>query len=354
MEKSSWAISKPGTTSIVNQSRFFPVFSKTRGERKSTLEHIHRRHRFSEMKENKHSTVRKWENMPYDILLKIFMTLNIVDMVSGISGVCSSWRSACCDPVLWKTLDLSQLKSDYINIPSEPYAWSDDRSSEKLMQILKNALSLSRGNVTCLIFHFYIYIKDEHLIYTAERCPGLKRLVLPAWTKVTVEGFRKAVQMCKGLESMTVPCISSPSRIMEAISTNCKNFCELKIMCPFDMEFATAITTRLPKLKVLSLRCSMLFKEALVHILNYLEHLEVLNISHCLLLDIPQSPAPSRVFRELDASILEKASRLREFLTCQENSCTMCQYTINDEGILRWHIYEEGLWRMDEVNSLAH
>ena len=76
------------------------------------------------------------------------------------------------DHVLWKKLDLSKLKSISFNIPLEARTntWSDFQySSKKPMKILKNNLNLSHGNVTCLVFHFYEFIKNELLICAAER-----------------------------------------------------------------------------------------------------------------------------------------------------------------------------------------
>lgn len=81
--------------------------------------------------------------------------------------------------------------------------------------------------------------------------------------------------------------------------------------------------------------------------------MEVLNISHCLLIEVPPHPASKRVIKELDRFILERASRLRLFLTCMEDSCLMCERTKNDEGLMRWYKYEEDLWKADEVCSLA-
>ncbi|OVA11867.1 hypothetical protein BVC80_1645g8 [Macleaya cordata] len=304
--------------------------------------------------EESNSTVRRWEDMEIDILVKIFKSFDIIELTSGISRVCSSWRLACCDPILWKTIDLGLLRSNFIKVPTPPYVWVDDRSDKKLMRVLKIALGLSRGNVTCLIFHFNLYPRDDHLLYAAERCPRLKRLVLPAWNRITKAGICKAVNQWEELESLTMPSIAYPPYIMEVIGANCKNFSQLKIMGPCDTLFASTLAAFLPKLKVLSLRCSILCKEVLVLILDCLEHLEVLNISHCLLIEVPAPPAPRKILRELDQSILEKASKLREFFTCQDESCILCERTINDEGLLRWYKYEEGLWRTDEVSSLAH
>lgn len=303
--------------------------------------------------EDNYSNSRRWEDLDTDILVKIFQTFDIFELTSGIAHVCSAWRFACSDPLLWKTLDLSMLKSNFIKIPLEPYVYVDGRSDKTLTRLLKISLSLSRGNITTLIFHFNLYVSDDQLTYTAVRCPKLKRLVLPAWNRIKKTGICKAIRVWKDLESLTMPSIANPPYFMEEISRNCKNFSELKIMGPCDILCASTLVRCLPKLKVLSLRCSLLNKDALLIILDGLKHLEVLNISHCLLIEVPPHPAPKRVVRELDPCILERASRLRLFRTCMEDSCLMCERTRNDEGLMRWYKYEEDLWKVDEVCSLA-
>uniref|UniRef100_A0A7N2MHF9 F-box domain-containing protein n=1 Tax=Quercus lobata TaxID=97700 RepID=A0A7N2MHF9_QUELO len=294
---------------------------------------------------------RRWEDLDTDILVKIFQSFDILELTSGIAHVCSAWRMACCDPLLWKTLDLSMMKSNFIKIPLEPYVYVDGRSDKILTRLLKISMSLSRGNITTLIFHFNLFVSDEQLTYTAERCPQLRRLVLPAWNRIKKTGICKAIRAWKDLESLTMPGIANPPYLMEEISKNCKNFRELKIMGPCDKFFASTLATFLPTLKVLSLRCSMLYKEALIIVLDSLPHLEVLNISHCLLIEVLPPPGPKKVVSEIDQSIIEKASRLREFLTCMNDSCTMCQRTKIDEGLMRWYRYEEGLWKADEKQN---
>ncbi|GKU89344.1 hypothetical protein SLEP1_g3493 [Rubroshorea leprosula] len=146
--------------------------------------------------------------------------------------------------------------------------------------------------------------------------------------------------------------ITDPEYLMEEIANNCKNFFELKVMGPFEDKFASVLVRYLPKLRVLSLRCSMLTMKALIIILDGLHSLEVLNISHCLI-EGQKTPASRGIVKELDESILKKASQLHEFKTCMKDSCILCQRTKADEGLLRWYKYEEGLWKADEVSSLA-
>lgn len=150
-----------------------------------------------------------------------------------------------------------------------------------------------------------------------------------------------------------MPSIANPPYLLEEIAAHCKNFSELKIMGPCDIFFASTLAAFVPKLKVLSLRCSTLYKEALILILDSLQHLEVLNISHCILIEGLPPPQYKRYMDEIDPVIREKASRLREFITCMHDSCITCQRTRNDEGILRWYKYEERFWKEDEVASLA-
>ncbi|XP_075484863.1 F-box/LRR-repeat protein At3g48880-like isoform X1 [Primulina tabacum] len=299
------------------------------------------------------SSLRTWEDMNHDILVKIFRTLDIFDLISGIGQVCSMWRLAACDPLLWRNLDLSMLKSNFIKIPLEPYVYVDGRSDKTLTRVLKISLNLSRGNILTLIFHYNLYISNDLLTYTAERCPRLKRLIMPAWNRIKEAGICHAIHIWKDLESLTMPSISNPPVLMEEISENCKNFSELKIMGPFDVCFTSTLVAFLPKLKVLSLRCSMILKDALVIILDGLKGLEVLNISHCLLVDVPPPPAPRNVLRKLDSTIFERTGKLKKFISCMNDSCVMCQRTKNDEGLMRWYKYVEDLWKVDEVRSLA-
>ncbi|CAI9768199.1 unnamed protein product [Fraxinus pennsylvanica] len=132
-----------------------------------------------------------------------------------------------------------------------------------------------------------------------------------------------------------MPSISNTPYLIEEIAKNCKKFAELKITGPCHIKFALTLAAFLPNLKVLSIRCSMIYKDALITILDELKKLEVLNISHCVLIEHPP-PSPRRVLKEIDESILHKARRLHKFITCTSDSCLMCTRTRNDGGMTRW------------------
>ncbi|XP_061997309.1 F-box/LRR-repeat protein At3g48880-like [Rosa rugosa] len=314
-----------------------------------------------ELDGDSHITLRRWEGLPSDIVQKILVesdfddTSGLTSLISRLhcGAVCSAWRSILSDPQLWNTLDLSTMKSDFIYIHVEPDVYVSEKTDSRLNCILKTSLSLSRRNITTLLFNLNLYVPDHLFTYTAERSPKLKRLVMPVWNRISIAGIRKAIASWKDLESLTIGNINSYNYdfLMRQISTNCKNFSELKLIgtCNF---FASALVRYVPKLKVLSLRCSNLLKEDLIAILNGLQDLEVLNISHCVLLNT--RPRTRIILTELDPFILGKAFRLRRFITCMKSeSCVMCQRAREDEGIMRWYRYEEGLWKVDEVDSLA-
>lgn len=125
-------------------------------------------------------------------------------------------------------------------------------------------------------------------------------------------------------------------------------------MGSFDINFASALSTYLPELKVLSLRCSKLYKEALILVLEGLPNLQVLKISHCVLLETPAPPEPAEriIVTQLDASILEKASRLREFRICMDDTCITCQRTKDNQALERWwYGYEDDVWLAGAVHS---
>ncbi|XP_031266198.1 F-box/LRR-repeat protein At3g48880-like [Pistacia vera] len=301
------------------------------------------------------SAVRRWKDLDTDILVKIFLCFDVFQSTSGIDHVCNSWCSACCDPLLWKTLDLSMLRSTFIKIPLEPYVYVDECSDKTLICLLKISLSLSWGQIRTLIFHFNLYVGDEQFTYIAKRCPQLRCLVMPAWNRIKKDVICKAIHTWRSLISLTMPSIVNPPYLIEEIALNCKNFSELKVMGPFDVLFAFTIAKFLPNLKILSLRCSVIVKDALMLMLDDLANLEVLNISYCLLIEGPLLPPlmTKKIIKKLDKIILEKAAQLCEFLICTEHSCIMCQRTRSDEGFMRWYKYEEGLWKMDEARSLA-
>jgi F-box/leucine-rich repeat protein 3 len=116
----------------------------------------------------KHGSGISIEDFHYEILISIFMKLNVVELCIA-SMVCRSWNEVCCSPSLWGKLDLTQLRSNAFNIPCNFGAWKHDMNSiNKLTKMLKYALSLSNYNTTCLVFNYFVYLTDSQLITIAD------------------------------------------------------------------------------------------------------------------------------------------------------------------------------------------
>ncbi|WJX20786.1 hypothetical protein P8452_10286 [Trifolium repens] len=289
-----------------------------------------------------------------DALSNIFKRIDIYESNLAIYRFNEAWKKASNEQPAWQTLDFSMLKSEFVKNLNKPYVWVHSRSDAYLSHLLFVALNLSQGNIKTLIFHYNLFLTNEQFIYTATRCPLVRRLVFVSWNRIKKIGIMTAIKVWKDLVSMTMPSIRNPAYVFYTISMHCKNFRELKVMGCVDLHFVSLLTKYLPNLKVLSLRCLGLSKEALNFILDEFKHLEVLNISHSCYVEPCQDPYDGyKYIGDIDPTIIEKTSRLREFHMCMKESCIMCKRTRDDDGYPRWYKYEEGIWKEDEVSSLA-
>ncbi|RDX68418.1 F-box/LRR-repeat protein, partial [Mucuna pruriens] len=251
--------------------------------------------------ENNNSAANRNNSLLNEILVTIFMSLNVADIASA-SLVCKSWNEACRDPSLWHKLDLSRLNSYYFNIPNYKLRPWEDMHSDKIMtQFLKYVLSLSNGNTSCIVFNFHFYLRDVQFITAASRTPNLKRLVLPKIGELSEVAVEKAMKSWGGLESISITSIVRNSNIFSAICKYGKNITEMKLTCDFKEYHADAMIEYTRKLKVLSIRSIIVSMKALCRVLSYLEHLEEVNICHSLILDTTAGPTSQVVvYRTMD------------------------------------------------------
>lgn len=124
-------------------------------------------------KQNSVGNDSRWENMERNILAKIFGMLNVIDILMGASRVCISWFLASHNPTLWKSIDLSNLKSIILdNNPNKAkFPPNDDEQERKyeLRNILTEITKFSSTVTTNLVFDLYYYIQEEDLEIIAPR-----------------------------------------------------------------------------------------------------------------------------------------------------------------------------------------
>ncbi|CAA7023408.1 unnamed protein product [Microthlaspi erraticum] len=294
-----------------------------------------------------------WENLDTDVLVRIFQKCYDLPELSTsrLGHVCRKWRQAFRDPMLWKTIDLSGMKSTFIKIPVVPFVYVNSSSDEQLKRILDCCMRFSNQNTTTLIFHYNLYPTNEMITNIAQSCPNMRRLVLLSWTRIKEAIMCDALSHFKNLESLTIPSMTMPSMIepenlFPSIKKNCKNLRELKVMGTIDLCFVKNLVKHLQQVKVLSLRCNSIHQDALLALFDGMKDLEVLNVCHCYIF-VPEGTFPDW------SKILEKASQLKRVMSCfNPQTCDMCRRACEDEGMVRWYKCEEGLWKADELASL--
>ncbi|KAK7256685.1 hypothetical protein RIF29_30141 [Crotalaria pallida] len=304
------------------------------------------------MKKSKSDIKNYNEHFCHDILVRIFMALNVANL-AVVSMVCKSWQRASRDPILWYKVDLRGMHTYSLNIPKTLCAWSNKHSRVKMNQFLKYALDLSNGHTKCLIFNFYIYLRDVHLISAAKRTPNLKRLVLPYNGHVSKLGIDLAMMSWTYLESITITSITGQQHIFSAIGRHCKYISEIKFTCNFEEYHADALITNTPRLKIISIRTKSVNVNALIRILQFLKDLEVINICHSIIWD---KPAGSHLdlYNIRDLEKVLDISLLRKLLFCQSNRCRYCKNISNNNGSKGLYGVLEDIWCQDDILPLAH
>ncbi|RWV84193.1 hypothetical protein GW17_00054112 [Ensete ventricosum] len=185
-----------------------------------------------------------------------------------------------------------------------------------------------------------------------ERCPHLKRLVMPCWDSISETAMSDAINNWRELESMTMPSLTSSFRTMLTADGFCERLSQLKIVGVVHDGFLSSPFGIYPfELKVLSLRCCLVPLGGLLVVMDRYLHLEVLNLSHVLVsLDEHMEPMPlMKLFgNAVGMSILERAFRLRSFFYCDDyETCSECKRMMDGHT---WQT--DGWWRLDEVASL--
>ncbi|MED6225230.1 hypothetical protein PIB30_091679 [Stylosanthes scabra] len=56
--------------------------------------------------------VRNWLDLPDDLTFKIISRLDTFQILTGAQQVCLQWRSICMDPLMWRTINMSNIGID--------------------------------------------------------------------------------------------------------------------------------------------------------------------------------------------------------------------------------------------------
>ncbi|KAH7544221.1 hypothetical protein JRO89_XS15G0130800 [Xanthoceras sorbifolium] len=191
-----------------------------------------KKERFTSLKMEKSSPVkqstRKWENLPVDIISKIFNGVPFSDLCDNLPFVCHSWRLGC-----WHTISPNLHAPEGVD------------GSKKLMRLLKSiiwegtdgydtSLEQWKSSVHRIDIPDGVNISDEHLLYVAERTVGLKDLFIWNCSTMTGEGFAKAMCNWKNVKCLYLQKVRFQyvPQCIEEISKNLSPINKLQVWTP--------------------------------------------------------------------------------------------------------------------------
>ncbi|KAG8385236.1 hypothetical protein BUALT_Bualt03G0021100 [Buddleja alternifolia] len=233
-----------------------------------------------------------WVELPRDVTANILQRLDLVDILESVQKVCTTWRSVCRDPAMWRVID---IRND---------GYLQDKFD--LNTMCCHAVDRSQGQLRDITLEYFG--DDELLDYICQRSSHLKRLLLACCCDMTSKGLSEALKKTPLLEELHLNMIASvfPQEI-ETIGISCPmlksfSFTERSRKFPFSYDsednedllmegearnaFVLAVAKTMPNLRHLGLFGSAMNNVGLKAILDDCPHLESLDIRQCLSVDL--------------------------------------------------------------------
>ncbi|KAK4254601.1 hypothetical protein QN277_009959 [Acacia crassicarpa] len=234
-----------------------------------------------EQSENDERQTRNWLDLPGDVTAAILLKLGAVDILSSAQSVCTSWRSICKDPTMWRVIDMQNL-GDLHDMPYD------------LEIMCRHAVDRSRGQLVDINVEYFG--TDDLLKYITDSTSHLRRLRLACCYDISDEGLCEVAGKLPLLEELDISIGNITKDALEVIGQNCPNLKSLK----FNMEVfisphiesddeAFTIARTMPELQHLQLFGNKLTNTGLFAILDSCSHLESLDLRRCFNLNLEGS-----------------------------------------------------------------
>ncbi|KAL3634256.1 hypothetical protein CASFOL_021310 [Castilleja foliolosa] len=250
---------------------------KRRGKKKS-----HRkRHNNPTAGGSSSSAPPPWIELPRDVTENILSRLGPVEILENAQKVCTTWRSVCNEPSLWRVIEMKS---------------SDYGSLCRLTRMYRHAVDLSQGELIDVNIKFLC--PDDLLQYISERSSRLKSLRLRVCHKVSSKCLTTAVSKFPELEVLHIFYLSFyvhmplfiTAKEIEAIGISCpklKSFafnisCDKRELLEIDENYALSIAKNMPNLHHLCLDMETVSREGVKAIFNGCPNLESLILRDCL------------------------------------------------------------------------
>ncbi|KDP34969.1 hypothetical protein JCGZ_09257 [Jatropha curcas] len=216
---------------------------------------------------------RNWVELPRDITASILSRVGAVEILNTARLVCSTWRTICNDPSMWRSIDMHNLGN----------SWDVECDPEKMCRY---AVDKSCGGLIDINIEYFG--TDDLLSYIADRSSHLKRLRLAFCDDISDKGLSEAVTKFPLLEELAISRYSSISNeALEAVALCCPLLTSLKLKMGYkhtrieSNEEALAIAENMPHLRHLQIFGNKLTNEGLQAILDGCPLLESLDLRQC-------------------------------------------------------------------------
>ncbi|KAL3833692.1 hypothetical protein ACJIZ3_008428 [Penstemon smallii] len=227
-----------------------------------------------------------WVELPRDVTANILHRLGAIEILESARRVCTTWRSVCLEPAMWRVIDMRNL-GDLHDMPYD------------LEIMCRHAVDRSQGQLIEINIEYFG--TDELIHYITERSPLLKHLKLANCYNIEGEELSEAVKKIPQLEELHLTYMTSiDAEYIESIGRSCPmlksftyNYRWYNHNYPFpesseaeEMEYAQAVAKTMPNLCHLALLGDQITNERLIAILDNCPHLESLDIRQCKNIDL--------------------------------------------------------------------
>ncbi|KAJ9565946.1 hypothetical protein OSB04_001912 [Centaurea solstitialis] len=236
---------------------------------------------------------RDWLQMPDEIMGgMILQRLGAIDILMNAQKVCRNWRRICKDPAMWRVIDfdiytyISYQTNDFYYYSYISYSYVSN-TMNYLEKLTKHAVDCSCGELIDIRLKGFA---TNDLIDHISRCSSkLNRLCLIGCYGITGCRLSNAVKMLPHLETLTLYDFDGCAEDIEAIGRNCPLLKSFTIKRENGGEIhAHAIANSMPALRHLTLAGTM-DNDKIRAILNGCPHLESLDLSGCIYLDLDEN-----------------------------------------------------------------
>ncbi|KAK6150117.1 hypothetical protein DH2020_017642 [Rehmannia glutinosa] len=215
-----------------------------------------------------------WTELPRDLTANILRRLGVVDILENAQKVCTTWRTVCKDPAMWRVIDIRH----------------DDYPHRMDLDIMcRRAVDRSQGQL--IDIHMEGFADSETLLYVCRRSRNLRRLSLACCDDISGKALTKAVKKLPQLEELhLIIMLDVLARHVKTIGKSCPMLKSFTLNLPGEKpiysKYALAIAKSMPNLCHLQLFANFMKNDGLQALLDGCPHLESLDIRQCHRVDL--------------------------------------------------------------------